>query len=104
VKTTSGYLGTSDGFTKLKKDFALKETYARAQDGNVVQLAELPQAATKDVNFTIALAFGSEGEVAIETARKSLQKGYEHAYTEYAKGWREWIETLKQVDPKYRDQ
>lgn len=104
TKTSSGYFGTSDGFTELTKDFALKNTYTRAQDGNVVQVAELPQAATKDVNFTIALAFGSEGEVAIDTARKSLQKGYEHAYTEYAKGWRDWIETLKQVDPKYRDQ
>src|SRR3954470_10913954 len=104
TKTTSGYLGTSEGFLDLKKSFALKNTYPRAQDGNVVQLGELPASATRDVNFTIALAFGPEGEVAIETARKSLQKGYEHAYTEYAKGWRDWINTLRQVDPKYRDQ
>lgn len=104
TKTTSGYLGTSDGLVDLKKSFSLKNTYARAQDGNVVQVAELPQAATRDVNFTIALSFGSEGEVAIDTARKSLQKGYDHAYTEYAKGWRDWIATLKQVDAKYRDQ
>ena len=104
TKTTSGYLGTSDGFVDLKKSFTLKNTYPRAQDGNVVQMAELPSAATRDVNFTIALAFGPEGEVAIDTAKKSLQKGYEHAYTEYAKGWRDWIATLKQVDPKYRDQ
>ena len=104
TKTTSGYLGTSDGLGDLKKYFTLKDSYSRAQDGNVVQVAELPAAATRDVNFTVALAFGSEGEVAIDNARKSLQKGYEHAYTEYAKGWRDWIETLKQVDSKYRDQ
>lgn len=104
TKTTSGYLGTSDGLVDLKKYFSLKNIYQRAQDGNVVQVGELPAAATRDVNFTIALAFGSEGETATETARKSLQKGYDHAYTEYAKGWRDWIETLKQVDPKYRDQ
>ena len=104
TKTTSGYLGTSDGFVELKKNFALKNLYPRAQDGNVVQVGELPPAATRDVNFTIALGFGSEGETAIETARKSLQKGFEHAYTEYAKGWRDWIETLKPVDGKYHDQ
>jgi glucoamylase len=104
LKTTSGYLGTSDGFVDLKKFFALKDTYPRAQDGNVVQVAELPPAATRDVNFTIALAFGTEGETAIEAARKSLQKGFEHAYTEYAKEWRDWIQTLKPVDLKYRDQ
>ena len=104
TKTTSGYLGTSDGLIDLKKNFSLKNTYPRAQDGNVVQMAELPQAATRDVNFTIALGFAPEGELAIETVRKSLQKGYEHAYTEYAKGWRDWIETLRQVDAKYRDQ
>jgi len=104
TKTTSGYLGTSDGLIDLKKNFSLKNTYPRAQDGNVVQMAELPQTATRDVNFTIALGFAPEGELAIETVRKSLQKGYEHAYTEYAKGWRDWIETLRQVDAKYRDQ
>ena len=104
TKTTSGYFGSSDGLVDLRKYFALKNTYARAQDGNLVQVGELPAAATRDVNFTIALSFGAEGEVAIETARKSLQKGYDHAYTEYAKGWRDWIETLKQVDAKYRDQ
>ncbi|PYY14961.1 MAG: glucoamylase, partial [Acidobacteria bacterium] len=54
TKTTSGYLGTSDGFVDLKKSFTLKNTYPRAQDGNVVQMAELPSAATRDVNFTIA--------------------------------------------------
>src|SRR3954468_16367178 len=104
IKTTSGYLDTSHGFIELKKTFSLKNTYLRAQDGNVVQLGELPASATRDVNFTIALAFGPEGEVALETAMKSLQKGYEHAYTDYAKGWRDWINTLRQVDPKYRDQ
>ena len=104
TKTTSGYLGTSDGLVDLKKFFTLKNTYPRAQDGNVVQVGELPPAATRDVNFTIALAFGSEGEVALDNARKSLQKGFDHAYNEYAKGWRDWIETLKPVDAKYRDQ
>ena len=104
TKTTSGYLGTSDGLVDLKKFFTLKNTYPRAQDGNVVQVGEFPPAATRDVNFTIALSFGAEGEIAIENARKSLQKGFDHAYNEYAKGWRDWIETLKPVDAKYRDQ
>jgi glucoamylase len=94
----------SDGVTELKKTFSLKNMYQRAQDGNVVQIGELPNSAIKDPSFTLALAFGSEGEVAIENARKSLQKGFERSYTEYAKGWRDWIETLKTVDAKYHDQ
>jgi glucoamylase len=104
TKTTNGYLGTSDGLLDLKKSFALKNLYPRAQDGNVIQMGELPQAATRDVNFTIALAFANEGDLAVETARKSLQKGFDHSYTEYAKGWRDWIQTLRPVDAKYRDQ
>ncbi len=104
TKTSSGYLGTSDGLTELKKTFSLKNLYQRAQDGNVVQIAELPNSAVHDPSFTLALAFGSEGDVAIENARKSLQKGFERSYTEYAKGWRDWIETLNTVDPKYHDQ
>jgi glucoamylase len=104
TKTSSGYLGASDGVTELKKTFSLKNMYQRAQDGNVVQIGELPNSAVKDPSFTLALSFGSEGEVAIENARKSLQKGFERSYTEYAKGWRDWIETLKTVDAKYHDQ
>jgi glucoamylase len=104
TKMTSGYLGRSDGLTELRKQFALKNLYDRAQDGNVVQVAELPSTATHDAGFTVALAFGTEGEVAVENARKSLERGYERCYAEYAKGWRDWIGSLKQVDPKYRDQ
>src|SRR5207237_10621916 len=58
----------------------------------------------KHTLFPYTTLFRSEGEIAIDTAKKSLQKGFEHAYTEYAKGWRDWIATLKAVDPKYRDQ
>jgi glucan 1,4-alpha-glucosidase len=101
TRISSGYLGTSDGWTDLKDDFKLDNSYARATDGNVVQVAELPAAAT---GFTLALGFGAEGEAAINEARASLGKGFNQTLDEYRRGWRDYLATLKTVDAKYRDQ
>lgn len=104
VRTSSGYWETSDGWTDLKTDFRLDNSYTRAADGNVVQIGELPSPATQGVPFTLALAFGNEGVAALATARQSLRKGFPRTLEEYSRGWREYLGTLKTVDAKYRDQ
>src|SRR5712691_12369997 len=38
-QTTNGFLGTSDGLVQLKAQGGIKETYHRAENGNVVQVA-----------------------------------------------------------------
>ncbi len=101
---SSGYLGTSDGWSDLKDDFRLDSRYSRAADGNVVQVGGLPLAAVQGTPFTLALGFGSEGATALEAAQASLRKGFARAQEEYSRGWHEYLATLKTIDVRYRNQ
>ncbi|HVF88463.1 MAG TPA: glucan 1,4-alpha-glucosidase [Blastocatellia bacterium] len=101
TRTTSGFMGTSDGLADLKADFRLDRTYARAAKGNVVQVGELPASAAP---FTLALGFGSNGARAVEAARASLKAGFDAMLERYNKGWRDYVATLKTGDEKYRAQ
>ena len=97
---TSGYLGTSDGLTQLRRDARDAEPYARAADGNVVQVARVKP----DAAFTLALGFGRGPDEAINNARQSLRKGFAAARAEYEAGWHEYVRALRRVAPKYQRQ
>jgi glucoamylase len=100
AEMTNGYFETSDGLTQLRRDGRITGLYARAADGNVVQVARLVPAA----HFTLALAFGREPDEALRNARASLQKGFARARAEYESGWREYVRTLRSVAPQYQRQ
>ncbi len=104
TRTSSGYLGTSDGVAGLTAKFRMAQTYSRAADGNVVQLGELPAAATNGMPFTIVLAFGNEGDAALSAAKASLGKGFAAALKQYSAGWHQWVSTLKKVAPEFQTQ
>ncbi|HKY05422.1 MAG TPA: glycoside hydrolase family 15 protein, partial [Blastocatellia bacterium] len=101
TRTSSGYLGATDGWVDLKDDFKLEHTYRRAVSGNVVQTAELPGSAQ---SFTLALGFGAEGALARAAAQMSLKQGFARTLDLYNTGWRDYLATLKTVEAKYRDQ
>lgn len=103
LRTSSGFAGTSDGWSDLRNDFTLDHLYARAVDGNVAQIGELPLGCGTS-SFTLALGFGSEGSEALAAARLSLQKGFSQTAAEYSKGWKDYLSTLKPVDAEFRDQ
>jgi glucan 1,4-alpha-glucosidase len=99
-ETTSGYFGTSDGLEELRARGHIATRYARAADGNVVQLGEVGMGG----HFTLALGFGREPAEALKNARASLAKGFAKARAEYEKGWHEYVRTLRRVEPKYQAQ
>jgi glucoamylase len=99
-KTSSGYLGTSDGWTDLRQDFAMDWSYRSALDGNVVQMGELPvNGLAGRQQVTIALGFGSRIEDAWGAARGSLRTGFEPVARLYAEGWRAWLDSLPPAPP-----
>ncbi|MFL6336021.1 MAG: glycoside hydrolase family 15 protein [Pyrinomonadaceae bacterium] len=109
----NGFLGTSDGLTQLRESNAKDsprriKSFARAQDGNVVQVAELaPPAIEREYccqPYTLALAFGKTPDEALTAARASLKKGFDACQTEYKKGWHDYLKTLRRVAPKYQAQ
>ncbi len=99
-EVTSGFLGTSDGLTELRQSGKLAARYARAENGNVVQLASL----NPGKRFTLALAFGETSRQALEHAQASLRKGFALAEQEYRKGWHSFLVPLKKVEPRYETQ
>ncbi|MGH9902420.1 MAG: glycoside hydrolase family 15 protein, partial [Pyrinomonadaceae bacterium] len=115
-RVTSGYFETSDGLAELRRKGRLSETYLRAADGNVVQVAEiraelsgvlqgpLREGDTSDTAFTLALGFGREPNEALRNARQSLLKGFAAARAEYEAGWHEYVRTLRRVGAKYEAQ
>jgi glucan 1,4-alpha-glucosidase len=98
-ETSNGFAGTSDGLAELSRQGILGKRYARAADGNVVQLAESGGRRT-----TLALGFGKDAAEALRNARASLAKGFARAQAEYQQGWHDYLKTLRRVDPKYQAQ
>jgi len=94
---SSGFAGESDGYTDLFLHRGLQWSYSRAENGNLIQSARIRDAS----HFTIALGFGSMPEVALENAHASLRRGFSSASAEYAKGWSDYVATLRHVNARY---
>ncbi|HEX8557767.1 MAG TPA: glycoside hydrolase family 15 protein [Pyrinomonadaceae bacterium] len=109
LRTTNGFLGASDGLTQMRARahggrFPPEFTeYARAEDGNVVQLGELPRPGGGRERgrgeYTLALGFGKTTGEALAAARASLGKGFDACEAEYKKGWQDYLKTVRRVAP-----
>ena len=100
AEINSGFFGISDGVEQLKQFGKLTKTNARAENGNVAQLAKIKNPR----NFTLVLSFGKTGDEAIEAANFSLKKGFAVAQKEYQNEWREYAGKLPRVEAKYQAQ
>jgi glucoamylase len=92
TKTSSGYLGTSDGWTDLKSDRSMDWNYTSAPNGNVVQTGRL-ELTGKDgsQDATLALGFGGTASGALAAANASLAGGYARAERAYQSGWHQYL-------------
>jgi glucoamylase len=107
AETTNGYFGTSDGLRQLREAKGIRNGYARATDGNVVQVgrSSLPKIILSNgISFTVALGFGENSVAALATARTSLRQGFEAVGKQYQAGWNAYTTRLPTVEPKYRQQ
>ncbi|MGH9970360.1 MAG: glucan 1,4-alpha-glucosidase [Pyrinomonadaceae bacterium] len=100
AEKTNGHLGTTDGLLQLRKKGRITESYERAEDGNVVQVARIPNRRA----FTLALGFGKNSGEALRNAETSLAKGFARTRRDYEAGWHGFhqsIANLAPVDAKY---
>ena len=97
TELTSGFAGAGDGYTDLLTHHALTHKYARAENGNVLQVAKLAKAR----HVVIALGFGGNAADALAVAKKSLDKGFSAVNAEYVAGWKEYTRALVRVNSKY---
>jgi glucoamylase len=93
--TSSGYLGTSDGWEDLRGDFRMDWRFDSAPTGNVVQTARTRLDGKRHRTMTLALGFGAERGDALASARASLRRGFGDASSDYARGWHRYLGSLE---------
>jgi glucoamylase len=95
-RTTSGYVGRSDGYDDLGEDHRLDDTYDAAADrGNVVQLGQTRLTGLDGARqLTLALGFGTTEDEAAAVAGAALDTGFDAALGAYADGWHEYLDGL----------
>jgi glucoamylase len=97
TRTSSGYLGTSDGWQDLK-DFRMDWTYTSAPNGNVVQTGKTSLTGLRGgQQLTLALGFGGDTQTAQTAARTSLAGGFDAVLSAYQRGWHSYLGGLKGV-------
>jgi len=96
TQTTSGYAGSSsDGSQQLASSHALTSTYTSASTaGHIIQVAQVPVAASGSTTFTLALAFDTSQSAAISDAAASLAAGFTALQSSFQSGWHSWMAGL----------
>ncbi len=95
-QTTTGYVGSSsDGSSQLATGHALTSTFTSAStSGHLVQVAQIPVAASGSTTFTLALGFDSTAAAAVSDAGASLSAGFSALETSFESGWHSWLAGL----------
>jgi glucan 1,4-alpha-glucosidase len=95
ARTSSGFVGVSDGWTDLETDHSLDWDYPEARDGNVLQTAEIPLDPAGGVTtVTLALGFAAAPADAEAVARASLAQPFSAQATAYQAGWHTYLDAL----------
>jgi glucoamylase len=90
AETTNGFTGeASDGLTQLDATHALGTSYATASNGNVVQTGRIAAGGDSggNLNFTVALGFGSSQAAAVSTAESALGDTFDGALASSGRNW-----------------
>jgi glucoamylase len=97
TRTSSGYLGTSDGWTDLRGDHRMDWAYASAAEpGNVAQAGETALTGLRGHRqLTLAIGFAARPDAAAHTAGAALRGGFDRAARRYAAGWHRYLGGLR---------
>jgi glucoamylase len=99
---SAGFVGVSDGWQQLQANKRLRETYTRAENGNVAVAGEI-DLRSSDGAFVMALGFGPTAMEAGQHALISLLEDVDGAYAEYVRAWEAWhAKLVGRVPPKAR--
>jgi glucoamylase len=86
LQTSVGYIGTSDGFTVLRRGEPLPDAND-APNGNIAMTMEIDTSA--DGSFTVAIAFGADSAEAGQQARAGLFEEFETVRHLFIRQWNE---------------
>lgn len=90
LSMSCGYVGISDGWTELKANKYLKNTYDTAPDGNIALTGEIDLEKSKG-KFSLVLSFGTTFYEAAKEAKASFYHDPQHLIKKNIEGWEEII-------------
>ncbi len=104
LKTSVGFVGTSDGWQDLSQHFQMEWEYTRAENGNIAFTGEIDLEACGG-EFVLALGFGFIWTEAGQHSRSTLFEDYAETRRHYVTQWRNWQRTLLPLDepPRQND-
>lgn len=97
-----GFVGFSDGWQQLQAHRSLRETFARAENGNVAVTGEVDLLGS-DGSFVMALGFGPTAMEAGQHTLISLLEDVDGTQAEYVRAWEAWHAKLAgRIPPQAR--
>ncbi len=100
-KRSAGYVGYSDGWQDVSRNFQMTWECTHAEDGNIALTGEIDLAAD-DGEFVLALGFGGVWAEAGQQALSSLLEDFADIREGYVSNWRRWQKTLIELDAPMR--
>jgi glucoamylase len=94
-RTSTGYLGTSDGWTDLRSDYQMDWTYSSATHGNIVQTARTALNGTTHQHLVLSLGFGGSQSAAVSAASAALSSGLGSVSAAYESGWHNYLNGVR---------
>ena len=95
-KTSCGYVGHSDGWQDLHKDFLLDWEFDKAEDGNVAVIGEVDL--TNEREFTVGIAFGDSLHGAVTVLEQSLATPFAEHRPKFVEQWHRACSHMKKLD------
>jgi glucoamylase len=101
-KTSCGYVGHSDGWQDLHKDFRLDWEFDKAEDGNVAVIGEINF--TRNREFTVGIAFGDSLHGALTVLEQSLAIPFLEHREKFVDQWHRASSRMKKLEDVSGDQ
>ena len=100
-KMSVGFVGVSDGWQDLSRNFQMQWEYDRAENGNIAFTGEVDLAACNG-EFLLALGFGFIWTEAGQQSRSTLFEDYSETRALYMSQWSSWQKKLLPLDDSER--
>lgn len=86
TRASCGYVGSSDGWQDLNKNFQMEWEFDQALDGNIAMMGEIDLARYPE--FTVAIGFGRGHHAALAGAMQSLATPFQAHRDRFISQWR----------------
>jgi len=94
-KTSAGYVGFTDGWQDLSRNFHITESITSSGPGNIALTGEIPTGGKSEVNYDLAVSFAAMGTDAVTQAQLSLATPFETVQANFENGWKNYLAHLQ---------